>query len=345
MAYVRNNRNKKKNKTIPCTNCGKIGHEYRDCEIPITSWGIILVNINNLDIKHDNLTKPIHIYSSLKNNESYKTSTIVNNVNNNDKYLCSVILDNIKFLMISRKHSLGYVEFVRGRYKVEKPMQVTYLFKLMTTKEIEKIKISLTMDNGFEYLWKDMWGNKADHTTLELNKRESIAKYNILKYIGVDGPEIGLEFMVNKVTAQFDINEWGFPKGRRHRYESDKECAVREFTEESGYTESDIKIIDVIEPIIEEFLGTNGVKYRHVYYVAELISKKEPQNDITESQIDEIEDITFMNLTTANQTIRPYHEEKINMITSLTYYYFDTVYNKLKKDNLNNDQKDNSTTI
>ena len=74
-----------------------------------------------------------------------------------------------------------------GRYKVEKPQQVTYLFKLMTTKEIEKIKTSLTMDNGFEYLWKDMWGNKSDHTPLELNKRESMGKYNILKYIGVDG--------------------------------------------------------------------------------------------------------------------------------------------------------------
>ena len=68
------------------------------------------------------------------------------------------------------------------------------------------------------------------------------------------------------------------------------------------------------------------VKYRHVYYVAELVAKKIPQNNLTEFQNDEVGEITFMNLNMAVHTIRPYHIEKINLLTSLAHYYFDVVY-------------------
>jgi len=328
MAYARNNRGliKKKNKSLLCTNCGKSGHEWRDCTIPTTSWGIILVNVSSeIQLKHDASNGPIKIYSSLNDYSPYESKAVVEN-NDMDRILCSTILECITFLMISRKHSLAYVEFVRGRYKAEKPSQVIYLFKLMTQTEINRIKKSLTMEDGFEYLWTEMWGNKADLSVLEYNKRDAKSKYDMLKHIGVDGPEIGLDFMVNKVTAKFDIDEWGFPKGRRIRSETEQECALREFFEETGYIRDDIKMIDEIEPIVEEFYGTDGAKYRHIYYVAELLSKKIPRNDLTESQKDEVGDITFMNLNTATQTIRPYHVEKINLITSLTQYYFDTVY-------------------
>ena len=36
-----------------CSNCGSKCHEYRDCQDPITSWGIILINL-------DGLPKPSH---------------------------------------------------------------------------------------------------------------------------------------------------------------------------------------------------------------------------------------------------------------------------------------------
>jgi 8-oxo-dGTP pyrophosphatase MutT (NUDIX family) len=331
MAFAKNN-NKRKNKIFSCTNCGKNGHEYRDCETPTTSWGVILVNLSSdIKINHNNENGQTKIYSSLDDSPPYSSSMCINNTDQ-DRFLCSVIIDCISFLMISRKHSLGYVEFVRGRYKVEKPMQVTYLFKLMTSREIQKIKDSLDMDNGFDYLWEDMWGKKADHEPLKINRRDAKSKYNVLKHIGVDGPEIGLDFMVDKVSAEFDINEWGFPKGRRQRNETDKECAIREFMEESGYTHSDFEVIDDIEPIVEEFFGTNGIKYRHIYYVAELITNKVPRNDVTDSQFDEIGDIMFMNMNTAIQTIRPYHEEKISIIMALSQYYFDKVYSILKID-------------
>lgn len=358
MAQVRYNRSsKKKNKGFYCTNCGKTNHEFRDCDTPTTSWGIILVNINSgITLDHsvangafaaasssasaaasssasaaasDDATDETHdmvnIYSSLGDYEPYKSKVNID-ATDTDRYLCSTIYECITFLMISRKHSLGYVEFVRGRYKVERPTQVSYLFKLMTPDEIKKIGKSQEMDDGFEYLWQDLWGVKANHAPLEVNKKEARAKYAILNNIGVDGPEIGLDYLVKEVKAKFEIDEWGFPKGRRHRNELEKDCAIREFMEESGYTKSDFKIIDQIRPITEEFYGTNGVKYRHIYYIAELVSHKKPIKDSIESQVDEVGDITFMNLNTATQTIRPYHREKINLLNALTCYYFDKLF-------------------
>ena len=34
---------------VPCDNCGTIGHEYKHCSEPITSWGIILVKLLDKD--------------------------------------------------------------------------------------------------------------------------------------------------------------------------------------------------------------------------------------------------------------------------------------------------------
>ena len=40
--------------------------------------------------------------------------------------------------------------------------------------------------------------------------------------------------------------EWGFPKGRRNLKERDRECAVREFSEETGLTAEDYIIQEKI---------------------------------------------------------------------------------------------------
>ena len=35
------------NNQIFCTNCGKVGHKYKSCPMPITSYGIITMNIKD----------------------------------------------------------------------------------------------------------------------------------------------------------------------------------------------------------------------------------------------------------------------------------------------------------
>jgi len=125
------------------------------------------------------------------------------------------------------------------------------------------------------------------------------------------------------VRAEYDIEEWGFPKGIKKKMETDKECAVREFKEESGYTNNDFNIISEIEPIVEEFIGTNGVKYRHIYYVAELQNNKIDLNDTTDAQREEVGNIQFMNFTTAFECIRDYHVPRKIILEKIFTYYLD----------------------
>ena len=54
-----------------CNNCGKQGHSFHNCKLPITSYGIILFTPSS---------------------------------------------QGLKFLMIRRKDSFGYIDFIRGKY-------------------------------------------------------------------------------------------------------------------------------------------------------------------------------------------------------------------------------------
>ena len=60
--------------------------------------------------------------------------------------------DEIKYLMICRKDSLGYVEFIRGKYPLYNKNYIQNLINEMTIQE----KASL-LTKTFDELWKDLW--------------------------------------------------------------------------------------------------------------------------------------------------------------------------------------------
>ena len=49
----------------------------------------------------------------------------------------------------------------------------------------------------------------------------------------------------------------GVRKGRRNVGETNRECAIREFQEETNYTTNDYELIDNIAPLDEEYMGEN----------------------------------------------------------------------------------------
>ena len=53
-----------------------------------------------------------------------------------------------------------------------------------------------------------------------------------------------LDSIIEETYGESDWTEqeWGFPKGRRNFQEKDYDCAIREFTEETGYS----KIFDIL---------------------------------------------------------------------------------------------------
>lgn len=272
-------RSKKPNdyKNTFCGNCGNLGHTYKMCHFPITSCGVILFKKNTEKI-----------------------------MNLDDKY---------RFLLIQRKDTLGFIEFLRGKYKENDTKYITRLIEMMTVCEIDKIK-----KHSFEELWNILWFNRnMSHYKNEFE--ESKKKFYRLK----NREENNLDQLISNANIVYLEKDWGFPKGRRNIRESDYDCALREFEEETGYTREDYSVLKNIAPIEEIFYGSNGIRYKHIYYIGQ--SNKDVELKIDPEnlhQCTEISKVGWLSLTESLQKIRPYNEEKKKVLKKV---------NKLLKNN------------
>ena len=92
-----------------CNNCGKQGHLFHQCKLPITSYGIVV-------FRHSN--------------------------------------EGLQFLMIRRKDSFGYIDFIRGKYVFYNVEQIQQIIDEMSVCEKERL-----LTEPFEKLWKLLWGD------------------------------------------------------------------------------------------------------------------------------------------------------------------------------------------
>ena len=106
---------------IYCTNCGKLGHLYKNCKNPIVSYGIMLFKyINN----------------------------------------------NFHLLLVQRKDSISYIEFIRGKYSI------TNTSKLLTIlSNITKHELNMILNHNFDYLWNLLWSSNIDKTSAKNLKK------------------------------------------------------------------------------------------------------------------------------------------------------------------------------
>lgn len=203
--------------------------------------------------------------------------------------------DNI--LLINRKHSIYYLEFMMGKYNMTDIKTLELIFSRITTDEKNKIK-----NKNFSELWTELWGevkntykyNKIHNKFINLKKNKNLMKtlYNIKNY---------------------DNTEWEFSKGRKNLHEVNIECAIRELKEETNISNLDYKIFKNILPIIEEYVSTNDVKYRICYYVA--LYNKKMIDDIINNE--EVYKIKWININDSSDYIRDYCKSKIKVINTL----------------------------
>lgn len=227
----------------------------------------------------------------------------------NNKYLTKLSRyhDKIQFLLIRRRHSLGMMEFIRGRYDVNDFVGLSKLFRMMSTEEIEMVRTT-----EFAEMWENVWVRSSFLKSMEDEFRVSQMKFNKLRE---DDSVLGLPYYTTRVSSSWETPEWGFPKGRRAYQEKNIECAVREFREETSYEPSDITIVDCVQPLREIFHGTNSVLYKHVYFLSILENgEKEP---VIEESNTEIGDIRWCTFSEAIELIRPYHKEKKEVLVSV----------------------------
>jgi 8-oxo-dGTP pyrophosphatase MutT (NUDIX family) len=259
------------NRIQHCTNCGLSGHIFRNCLSPVTSYGIIAIKY----LKDD-------IHTSL-----FSKGNSLNNGN-----------DSIKFLLIQRKDSLAFVEFIRGKYNPYDEIYVSKLLQGMTVEEQTNI-----LSKSFEELWQNVWGENSNVKSHKNDYETSEHKFLLIRD--------RLGDLIHRNFSKWVEPEWGFPKGRRNPHETDVNCAIREFQEETGLQRNEFTILQNILPISETFIGSNQVHYCHKYYIAicnKSIEVKMNRDNL--HMIREIGNIQWCSLDEAIMKIRPDNVEK-----------------------------------
>ena len=249
-----------------CNNCGKLGHLFHNCKLPITSYGIIAFRAG---------------------------------------------LNGLEFLMLRRKDSFGYIDFIRGKYSPNNIEHVQSIINEMSIQEKEQILVE-----EFDNLWKMMWGS-VSNSQYKNEEIISSKKFNLIKSGIIENDiKITLEDIVKNSKTEWKETEWEFPKGRRNYQEKDLDCALREFEEETGILRNNISIIENILPFEEIFIGTNHKSYKHKYFLAYMKSSSSGEN-INNFQEAEVSKLEWKTLEQCLESIRPYNLEKKKLITNI----------------------------
>lgn len=246
-----------------CNNCGKKGHGYYQCRLPIISNGIIAIR---------------------KNQES----------------------NSIEYLMIRRRNTLGFIDFMRGKYIVENRYYVANMIYQMTNAEKQMLK---TMP--FDEIWLSVWGKENNqHRNEKHISRDKFTQLKMGVYSGDD--YYTLDDLIESSGNKWDEQEWGFPKGRKNYNETDLDCSIREFNEETGLNLEKKNIVQNIAPFEEVFCGSNYKSYKHKYFLAFMESRP---LEIIDNY--EISDMKWKPYLECISSIRPYNLEKRRMLANI----------------------------
>lgn len=283
---------------IVCANCGRTGHVYRSCNLPITSFGVICFRWTY--DPHTGTRAP-------------------------------------QYLMVQRKDSLCFVEFIRGRYDLYNKPYVMHLLTKMTRAEREHIRTL-----SFPELWHGFWQSDQNRGYMR-EFHQAQEKFNALRR-GIVLPDtreyVDLTSLMNATCSQHDEKEWGFPKGRRNINEKDIKCALREFREETGIDVQDVHVHNYVKPFEEVFTACNKVRYKHVYYIVQL--KQDQDADALEddkdvcllgdkSQMREISRVRWLDEQTVDTKINADNKERRDMFRRVHALIMETqVLHKLK---------------
>lgn len=253
-----------------CNNCGKQGHSFHQCKIPITSIGVVIFRKNE---------------------------------------------NKIEYLMIRRKDTLGYVDFMRGKYSVHNKYYIMNMLKQMTIQEKEKLKTG-----DFNTLWEEIWGENSVLNKYKTEESVSREKFqNLFTGILVKDEYYTLNTLIDEsnesLQDHWEEPEWGFPKGRRNFLEKDYDCAIRECCEETGFKSQYLRNTQNILPFEEIFTGSNYKSYKHKYYLMYI----DYQNSINiqNYQKTEVSKMEWKSLEEALESIRYYNVEKKRILIKI----------------------------
>ena len=127
-----------------------------------------------------------------------------------------------------------------------------------------------------------------------------------------------LESMVNECKQSWVEQEWGFPKGKRNYNESDVDCALREFYEETGFKNRNMAfVLNNIAPYEEIFMGSNYKPYKHRYFLMYVDYNASILEKMTDGDMMEISRVEWKPFTDGLNSIRSYNLEKKRVLSNV----------------------------
>lgn len=248
-----------------CNNCGTEGHLYRQCKLPVLSYGVLCFTRGN------------------------------------------------KLLMIRRKDSIAYIEFLRGKYDLQKRDYIQELLNCCSIDERNLIKSC-----SFDELWSKLWFSGG---SIKKQTDRMIKEYNSSKKMFEELKITNLIELIDGCTNTYDTPEWEFPKGRRSSRENNISCAIREFEEETDLNKDEYITFLNVNPISEEYTGSNGVRYKHIYYYALYTGTRKLSINVDKyEQYSEIGDIQWLSIPECYSKIRKEHPTKVSIIDKLNKF-------------------------
>lgn len=162
--------------------------------------------------------------------------------------------NEIRYQIQQRRDSISFQEFIKDAL----PLNEIEMHIGMMSKEERKRCIDYYLKDDPRSLWDDLWINHKSR--IYKNDMERCCKAfrkNMEKYIDLflDDTKGALE------------NSWGFAKGRKQSNETEKECAFREFEEETTISKDIVQSLKIPE-YKELYTGSDGKPYCTVLYIA-----------------------------------------------------------------------------
>ena len=147
-----------------------------------------------------------------------------------------IIKNTYDFIIIRRKDSFAFAEFVKARYDIYNINYIKKLLENMTKHEITFLKNAKTP----EEIWDKLWLKKNNNRVKEYEFKKRKNKLNkLIKGITTKNKFYNIKTMCSEIKSKRIEQEWGFPKGRKFSNETNKQCSIREFMEETNLNRKD----------------------------------------------------------------------------------------------------------
>lgn len=210
--------------------------------------------------------------------------------------------NEIQYIMINKKNTVGFCEIVKGTYdKKNIELSLKNVVDILTKQEME-----ILLNNEFDDIWKYMWNKMMDQNSKELFNKNKKIIHKLLK----------------EKTKYWSEPEWEFPKGRKNYQERELDCAIREFSEETGINSKTINIVTNLLPLEEMYIGTNLNYYKYKYFLGYIDYSK---INLSNYQKQEVKKVKLYNYNDSLNHIRNYHVSKKDCLKNANY-----IINKLK---------------